>query len=136
MNATAHKTPDHGTLPNRNPNYAEPVEVREPWASAFKKAGMVSLKDATTPSIQALARETGIHGSTIARLIQGEGRPRARTIEAVAKALEVDFLTVTEWISGKRAEFHEEWLPPVEAKSMTPRQRKMVESLIRELVRK
>lgn len=114
--------------------FSEPVEITEPWASAFRKAGLVA-PNTDEPSIQALARAADVHPSAISRIIGGRTRkPRPQTIVKMAQALDVDFVTVAQWV-GMPWTSHEPWTPPAEASLMTPRQRDMIETLIRELVR-
>lgn len=122
---------DQNDLPDRNPNFAEPIEIGEPWASAFRKAGLVS-PVTDEPSIQQLSKESGVHPSAIARIISGRTRkPRAQTVIKIAKALQVDFLDVSGWI-GQKWEVFEPWSPPATAHLMTGHQRDIIESLIRE----
>lgn len=122
---------DQNDLPDRNPNFAEPVEVTEPWASAFREAGLVS-PVTDEPSIQQLSKKSDVHPSAIARIISGRTRkPRAQTVDKIARALQVDFLVVASWI-GQKWEVFEPWVPPATANLMTGHQRDIIESLIRE----
>lgn len=122
------------TTPHRNPNFAEPIEITEPWASALRDAGLVSPTTGEL-SLQALHRESGVHASTLSRIISGTTRePRAETLKRIADALNVDFITVAGWINQKRSEFIE-WVPPTEAHLMTPREREIISQLIRSMVK-
>lgn len=110
------------------------VEITEPWASAFKEAGLVS-PVTDEPSIQALSRESGVHPSAISRIIGGRTRkPRSSTILKISKALEREFVEVAGWV-GLSWQGHQEWTPPAESALLTPRQRDLLEDFIRELVR-
>lgn len=121
--------------PDTDLNLSAPVEVQEPWATAFKNAGLVS-PVTDEPSIQALHRESDVHPSAIARILSGRTRnPRMDTIEKLAKGLGVSPIEVAGWI-GKQWDEYVPWNPPAEANLMTARQRELIESLIREVVSK
>lgn len=105
------------------------------WFPAFKKAGMVDPRTGE-PSLQALSRETGIHPSSLSRIVTGRTKtPRLATVQSIAKALDTDVVTVAGWIGITWANAPEAWEPPEESALMSPRQREVVEELIRQLVK-
>ncbi|WP_408925902.1 helix-turn-helix domain-containing protein [Corynebacterium sp. YSMAA1_1_F7] len=105
------------------------------WFTAFKKAGMVDPRTGE-PSLQALSRETGVHPSSLSRIVTGRTKaPRLATVQAIAKALNTDVITVAGWIGMTWASAPEVWEPPEEAALMNTRQREIVEELIRQLVK-
>ena len=122
------------TNATRTPHANDPLTLEEPWASAFRKAGLVA-PDSGEPSIQAMNRETKIHPSAISRIISGRTRkPRPQTVMKMAQALGVSFVEVSQWLGQTWANF-EPWTPPAEANMLTPRQRDLVEAMIRELTK-
>lgn len=110
------------------------VDITEPWASAFKTAGLVSPVTGE-PSIQALHRESGVHPSAISRILSGRTKkPHPETVTKIAQALDVSFIEVSRWI-GLSWSIHEEWTPPKEANLLTSPQRDLLEKLIKELTK-
>lgn len=113
----------------------DPQVITGVWFPAFKKAGMVDPRTGE-PSLQALSRETGIHPSSLSRIVTGRTKaPRLSTVQAIAGALNTDVVTVASWVGMTWANAPETWEPPEEAALMTARQREIVEELIRQLVK-
>lgn len=105
----------------------------EDWANAFKKAGMVNPNNGE-PSLQALSRATGLHPTTISRIITGETtKPKQSTVITIAQALKLDIVTVGHWI-GQEWETAEPFVLPEEANQLTRRQRRAITEIIRSMV--
>lgn len=103
------------------------------WAKAFQNAGMVNPNNGE-PSLQALSRATGLHPTTISRILTGETtKPKQSTVITIAQALKLDIVTVGHWI-GQEWETTEPWIPPAESSQLTRRQRRAVNELIRAMV--
>lgn len=108
-------------------------EFTPQWAKAFTDAGMVN-PHTGEPSLQALSRATGLHPTTLSRIISGETtRPKQSTVIAIAQALRLDIVTVGHWI-GQEWETTQPYIPPQEAMQLTRRQRRAVTELIRAMV--
>ncbi|MEU7214534.1 helix-turn-helix domain-containing protein [Nocardia iowensis] len=99
--------------------------VPEPWASAMSAVGINSRNQ--------LADRAGVHGTTIARLIDNPEHPASlETVRAVAATLKLDIRDVAHW-SGIALELDEPYNPPPEAAILDRDQRKLVSDLIRAL---
>ncbi|AEX67264.1 helix-turn-helix domain-containing protein [Corynebacterium diphtheriae] len=107
--------------------------VPEPWASAFRRAGFVS-PVTSEPSLRALQRDTGLHPSTVGRIIRGETRrPQIATMHTLAQVLDEDISTVTKWIREALPFKPQQWTPPEEAKLLTKAQRKSLNAMIKSM---
>lgn len=107
--------------------------TREPWASALKKAGFVNPRTGE-PSMSSLAREAGVHISTLTKIVNGTTRsPETDTVTKVADALEVPFVTVAQWI-GLAWTDTEPYEPPKESALLNARERLAVTEIIRCMV--
>lgn len=108
----------------------------EPWASAMEAVGAVSSRTGKA-SINELARMSGVHATTIQRMIYKErlGAQGAtmNTIEKVAAALNQDPAIVAKW-AGTPGKGNGRFIPPKEADLLSPRGRRLVAELIKTLV--
>ena len=104
--------------------------IPEPWATALTDAGFISPWD--TPSMNRLSEATGIHVSTISRIIKGHNTkgPTKEVLTALAKALHKPVKEVGQWANAAWAEL-EPYTPPAVADLMTADQRSAVDSIIR-----
>ena len=104
--------------------------IPEPWASALTDAGFVSPWN--TPSMNRLSEATGVHVSTISRIIKGQNPkgPTHQVITTLAGALGLPARTLGGWIDAAWAEL-EPYEPPTVADFMTPEQRACVDQIIR-----
>jgi transcriptional regulator with XRE-family HTH domain len=104
--------------------------IPEPWASALTDAGFVSPWN--TPSMNRLSEATGVHVSTISRIIKGQNPkgPTLQVITTLADALGLPPRTLGGWIDAAWAT-HEPYTPPTVADLMTPEQRACVDQIIR-----
>ncbi len=111
--------------------------IPEKWAVAMKQTGNREMLDKFgEPSMNGLARATGLAPVTVRRLIHGEYTktgPEPQVIHKVAQALGKKPSVIAKWagLNGTISEKLYE-LPP-EAAYLTPRQQKMVDSFIRDL---
>ncbi|MBG9259414.1 helix-turn-helix domain-containing protein [Corynebacterium belfantii] len=107
--------------------------VPEPWASAFRRAGFVS-PVTNEPSLRALQRDTGLHPSTVGRIIRGETRrPQITTVRTLAQVLDEDVATITKWVREALPFEPQRWSPPEEAKLLTKAQRKSLNDMIKSM---
>lgn len=105
----------------------------EPWASAFRRVGAVNPRTGE-PSLRQLAAMTGVHATSLSRIIGGPTqKPDAEIVAKIAAALEVDFSTVARWL-GLKWERFEQWVPPKEAALLTRTQREALAALILSIV--
>lgn len=105
--------------------------VPEPWATPFRRAGFVN-PNTGEPSLRALYRDAGIHGSTMRRLITGETRnPRTATIKMLASVLGEKPSTIARWVRDAMTIEPKEWTPPKEAQLLTKAQRKSLTQMIK-----
>ncbi len=104
--------------------------IPEPWASALTDAGFVSPWN--TPSMNRLSEATGVHVSTISRIIKGQNLkgPTKDVVTTLADALGLPPRTLGGWIDAAWAEL-EPYEPPTVADFMTPEQRACVDQIIR-----
>lgn len=113
------------------------LEVPEPWQSRMIELGYVNPRSGEA-SYRALSRETGLHQTTVSKLISGRADPRRvepDTLRKIADALRVDVGKMMEWFnSGLSAEELEIYKPPPSSRMLTASERKMVDNLILSLV--
>ena len=104
--------------------------IPEPWATALTDAGFVSPWD--TPSMNRLSEETGIHVSTISRIIKGQNLkgPTHDVITRLAVALGKPPRELGKWIDAAWAEL-EPYTPPAVSALLTKEQRASVDMIIR-----
>lgn len=104
--------------------------IPEPWASALSEAGFVSPWD--TPSMNRLPEATGIHVSTISRIVKGQNvkGPTKDVVTQLAEALGKPAREVGGWINAAWAKLGP-YTPPAAADLMTNEQRAAVDSIIR-----
>lgn len=104
--------------------------IPEPWATALTEAGFVSPWD--TPSMNRLSEATGIHVSTISRIVKGQNAkgPTKEVVTQLAEALRKPAREVGGWIDAAWAQL-EPYTPPAVADLMTKEQRAAVDSIIR-----
>jgi transcriptional regulator with XRE-family HTH domain len=104
--------------------------IPEPWASALTDAGFVSPWD--TPSMNRLSEATGVHVSTISRIIKGQNTkgPTKDVVTTLAGALGLEPRVVGGWIDAAWATL-EPYTPPTVADFMTGEQRACVDQVIR-----
>ena len=106
----------------------------EPWASAMEKVGATSPRTGK-PSMNALAELSGVHATTIQRVIYkrlGHRGADPETIQKLADALKVKPARVAKWI-GQTWGAGEPYVPPKEADTLGPRARRAVDEMIRTL---
>jgi len=86
------------------------------------------------PSMSQLAQHVGVHTSTITSMIWGERETDLPTIERTAQVLNVDVAQVAAW-AGRALAIDAAYEPPAAASLLDAEQRKLVDSLIRQLTR-
>ncbi|GGF35377.1 helix-turn-helix domain-containing protein [Williamsia phyllosphaerae] len=104
--------------------------IPEPWATALTDAGFISPWD--TPSMNRLSEATGIHVSTISRIIKGQNLkgPTHDVIATLAKALGKPAKELGKWAGAAWAEL-EPYSPPAVSALLTKEQRASVDMIIR-----
>ncbi|GAA1456541.1 hypothetical protein GCM10009619_05870 [Williamsia maris] len=104
--------------------------IPEPWATALTEAGFISPWD--TPSMNRLSEATGIHVSTISRIIKGRNLkgPTYDVITKLAAALGKPPRELGKWIDAAWAEL-EPYNPPAVSALLTNEQRASVDMIIR-----
>ena len=97
------------------------------------EAGFISPWD--TPSLNRLSEETGIHVSTMSRIIKGQNTkgPTKEVITVLAKALRKPVREVGEWANAAWAEL-DPYKAPAVADLLTHDQRSVLDSIIRAFV--
>ncbi|QAU06590.1 immunity repressor [Gordonia phage Culver] len=111
-------------------------EVPQPWHKAMLKQGLTNPRTGE-PSYNALAKEAGLHTTTVVRLITGRADPRLvekQTLERVAEALSVPLKKVTEWLGESWDATAPPYAPPTGSEVLTSRQRKVLDDLIRTFI--
>ncbi|MGZ8178960.1 helix-turn-helix domain-containing protein [Williamsia sp. SKLECPSW1] len=104
--------------------------IPEPWASALTDAGFISPWN--TPSMNRLSEATGVHVSTISRIIKGQNPkgPTKDVITTLAAALGLETRVVGGWVDAAWANL-EPYTPPTVADFMNAEQRSCVDQVIR-----
>lgn len=106
-------------------------QIPEPWASALVRAGFTDPRYSDDrPSLGALAEAAGVHTTTVSRMVHGRGKPKHENVEAVAAALRVDVVKVSEWVRQARTEV-EPYRMPAEVNLLTRREQAAITELIR-----
>src|SRR5690625_5188031 len=106
-------------------------QIPEPWASALVRAGFTDPRYSDDrPSLGALAEAAGVHTTTVSRMVHGRGKPKHENVEAVAAALRVDVVKVSEWARQARTEA-EPYRMPAEVNLLTRREQAAITELIR-----
>jgi len=106
-------------------------QIPEPWASALVRAGFTDPRYSDDrPSLGALAEAAGVHTTTVSRMVHGRGKPKHENVEAVAAALRVDVVEVSEWARQARTEA-EPYRMPAEVNLLTRREQAAITELIR-----
>lgn len=106
----------------------------EPWAGAMLAVGAVNPRT-KKPSMAKLAAMSGVHATTVQRIVYGRAGGRgadADTIEKLAYALSKSPATVAKWV-GQQWNGQGEYIPPKEANRLSPRSRRAVDEMIRTL---
>jgi hypothetical protein len=103
-----------------------PDLLPEPWRSALETKGVRSKRG--------LATKAGIAPQTAKRLIDGEGRPSAETVAAVADALFAGDRDFVWGLAGLAHADHGDWELPPEASLLDPEQREAVLAVIRAML--
>ena len=112
----------------------------EPWEDLLVSSGFYrhdrTRKDGSKiASLRALAEDSGVHPSSLSSMMSGKTRnPAPVTVTKTAESLgmnEIEFRRLV----GLSARQPRPWTPPEYADLMTPKQRSVVESIIREFVR-
>lgn len=107
-------------------------EIPEPWASAMVESGFVDGRVRTgpaRPSTRSLASASGVHATTIARMIAGEVETDHQNVVRVAKALRLSPVTVSQWVGQARTE-RAPWEPPASVHQLTRREQSALSELI------
>lgn len=102
-------------------------DVPEPWASAMLDARVVDPRYGR-PSWSALAREVGVHTSTITAMVNGTRETSPEIIERVAIALRQTPRTISQWLNV--VEVREAYEPPEESRYLTDAERAAISALI------
>lgn len=103
----------------------------EPWASAMVDRKLVDPRNGNASFTRAAeAAEVGVQ--TLIDLVFGNKTTSPATVEAVAAALDVDLVTVSEWADLARTETKPYVLPP-EAAYLTKAQQDAISALIRSI---
>ncbi|ANA86410.1 transcriptional repressor [Gordonia phage OneUp] len=90
-----------------------------------------------TRASTALAKEAGLHTTTVVRLITGKADPRLverQTLERVAEALGISVKRVLDWLGETWDAAQPPYEPPVGSEVLTSRQRKAIDELIRTFI--
>lgn len=109
-----------------------PFELREPWATALREAGLVD-PTRDNPSLNALSRATGITTATLSKIVKGEygsRGPSADNIEKIADALETPPAVVAQWVNRAWESSKPRDLPS-DAKFLTDKQWALVVDMIK-----
>ena len=94
-------------------------------------AGAVDPRNGT-PSMNALAKMSNTHTSTITAMVFSDKKTDQAVVDRVAAALNKDVRTVSQW-AGRSRTIREPYVPPIEADMLTVRQRRAVSELIRSM---
>src|SRR5690606_6078848 len=106
-------------------------EIPEPWASALDEAGYIDGRYRTEqrPSTRSLAREVGVHVTTLTRMFSGTTDTDHSTVVEVARALKRSPVEVSAWARQARAEA-QQWDPPAAVHQLTKREQDALTELI------
>lgn len=97
----------------------------------MQAAGAVDPRNGT-PSMNALAKMSKTHTSTITAMVFSDKNTEHAVVDRVAKALGVDVRTVSQW-AGRVRTVRDPYVPPIEADMLTVRQRRAVSELIKSM---
>lgn len=108
--------------------------IPEKWANLLEEKGFTDPRNGKA-SIRALADHTGIHPTTIGRMIfQESDTPSLNTVYALADAFKMSPIEIATFSGGTWEELPP-WEPPKEARELSHHQRALVTDLIKELTR-
>jgi len=112
------------------------TDIPQPWHKVMLKQGLTNPRTGD-PSYNALAKEAGLHTTTVVRLITGRADPRLverQTLERVASALGVPLKKVVEWLGESWDTSSPPYQPPTGSEVLTARHRKVLDELIRTFI--
>lgn len=107
--------------------------VPSPWAEAMIEVGAVSPQTGR-PSLNQLAKMADTYASTLSRMIRQDYSHMGAeddTIRKVAKALRREPIEVASWLDIEWEGVQGEYIPPLIASKLSPRQRSAVDEMIK-----
>ena len=111
------------------------MSTPQDWGSALIAAGFTDRRGKErSPSWRALAESIGVHASTLTAMRDGTRDTDQATVDAVAQALHLDVLIVSEWVGRARTE-RAPYQAPHEANLLDQDERAAVDKLIHLLAR-
>lgn len=93
----------------------------EDWAAAMERKGISSERH--------LAREVGVHATTIGTMLRGTRATKPATLRKVADVLGLDVKTVTAWANQSLAS-QGPYVPPERSELLSPTQRQALNMVI------